>query len=83
MSSEHIIAFVLLGVRPVTRTIPIYRSLKRTRGIVEMHEITGQYDLMIKLAANNLEHLREILDEIRDKRGVESLEVSVSYNKVV
>ena len=48
-----------------------------------MHEITGQYDLMIKLAANNLEHLREILDEIRDKRGVESLEVSVSYNKVV
>lgn len=77
-----ITGFVLVKIAPVARIIPVYRSLRKIAGIVELHEITGEFDLMIKVVARDVEELREIMNKIRNKRGVHSLETIVSYHRI-
>lgn len=72
-----------MEIAPVSRIIPVYQSLSRLREIVEMHEITGEkYDLMIKVDAKGVPELRGVVDQIRGKRGVRSLETIVSYHRI-
>jgi Lrp/AsnC family transcriptional regulator for asnA, asnC and gidA len=72
----------MVGIRPVGRIIPIYRSVREIPGIVEMYEVTGEHDLIMKVVARDMKDLRTMVNEIRSRKGVHSLEASVCYNKV-
>ena len=80
---EQVIGFVMVKIDPVARIIPVYRSLRGMEGIVEMHEITGEFDLIIKVVAKDIEQLRTVVNQIRSKEGIRGLETIISYHKVV
>lgn len=83
MGREQITGFVMVKITPVSRTIPVYRSLKGMDGVVEMHEITGEFELIIKIIAENIDQLRRLVNQIRSKQGVLSLETIISYHRIV
>ena len=83
LDRKTITAFVLVKIAPVARIIPVYRSLREVDGIVEMHEITGEYDLIIKIVANDIEQMRSLVNQIRRRKGIHHLETIISYHAVV
>ena len=63
-------AVVLLKLKP-PYTTDLMHSFKDIDAISEASLIHGPYDCMIKLAADRIESLNEIVGKIREMKGVE------------
>jgi len=74
--------FILAKVSPIAHVVTVWRSLRRTPGVTEMHEITGEYDLLIKVVAKDLEELRGLVNEVRRRKGIHGLETILSIREV-
>lgn len=83
MKPGNISGFLMINITPVSRIIPTYRDLANFKEVVEMHEVTGEYDLILKFVVQSSEELGKLVNEIRALKGVNSLETIVSYHKIV
>lgn len=79
---DHITGFAFIKIEPVSRIKPAYERIKMQDAIVEIHEITGEYDLFCKIAAPDTESFRDALDSIRTAIGVKKVEIMISYHQI-
>lgn len=64
------IGFILIKAAP-TLEHEVYNNLSKIREIIELHPLFGEYDLIIKIEAEDFEKLGEIvIDKIRSLKGV-------------
>jgi DNA-binding Lrp family transcriptional regulator len=64
------IGFVLINVAPAHEQ-DIYKKLSKMPQIVELHPLFGEYDLIVKINANDFEELGTIIvNKIRSIPGV-------------
>ncbi|MGQ4834095.1 MAG: Lrp/AsnC ligand binding domain-containing protein [Candidatus Asgardarchaeia archaeon] len=76
------IGFVFIKIEPVSRIKPAYDYIKKNENIVEMHEVTGEFDILCKVTANTPDNFRETLDYIRQAIGVKKIDVMISYHQI-
>ncbi|AIC17237.1 putative transcriptional regulator, AsnC family [Nitrososphaera viennensis EN76] len=55
------------------------RNVKKVRGVVESHETSGAYDIILKVKADTEAELRDIIKNIRKVRGVGAAITSIVY----
>ncbi len=55
-------------------TTSVARRIRAVRGIAEVCEITGDFDIEVRILANSTQHLNECLEKIRSIEGVEVTE---------
>jgi len=77
----NIIAIVGIRVEPEKRK-RVIQSLVRYEGIIELYEVTGSYDLIAKIVARDIEHLRNLLavPGIQGILGTETMVILSSYD---
>jgi len=64
------IGFVLIKAAPALEH-DVYNKISKAPHIIEIHPLFGEYDLIVKIEAENFEKLGEIvLDKIRSVKGV-------------
>jgi DNA-binding Lrp family transcriptional regulator len=65
-----VIGFVLIDIIP-SKEHDVYNELSEVKEIVELHPLIGDYDIIAKVEAENLELLaRIVVDKIRSIPGV-------------
>jgi DNA-binding Lrp family transcriptional regulator len=55
------------------------KSVKKVRGVVESHETSGAYDIILKVKADTESELRDIIRNIRKVTGVGAAITSIVY----
>ncbi|MCP8323866.1 MAG: Lrp/AsnC family transcriptional regulator [Candidatus Methylarchaceae archaeon HK02M2] len=68
--SESANAIVLISLSPSTSSSEISKKLCEIDGIVDIHEVTGQYDIFVNITANNIVEVNKCIDEIRGIDGI-------------
>jgi DNA-binding Lrp family transcriptional regulator len=69
-SSGVAIGFVLISTAPA-KEHEVYTELLRVKGIVELHPLFGEYDLIAKVEAEDFNALGQlVVDKIRSVPGV-------------
>ncbi|MCI0496959.1 MAG: Lrp/AsnC ligand binding domain-containing protein [Thermoplasmata archaeon] len=63
------IAYVLISTEPGMEQA-ILKTLQKAEGIVEIHPLFGEYDIMGKVEAEGITHLSEIVEKIRQVEGI-------------
>ena len=64
------IAFVLISTAPA-KDHEVYNELMKVKEVVELHPLFGEYDLIAKIEAKNLNELGQIVvDKVRSIPGV-------------
>ena len=64
------IGFILIKAAPMLEH-EVYNKLLKMQDIIELHPLFGEYDLIIKIEAEDFEKLGEIvIDKIRSLKGV-------------
>ena len=64
------IGFILIKAAPALEH-EVYNKLSKTREIIELQPLFGEYDLIAKIEAENFEKLGEIvINNIRSIKGV-------------
>ncbi len=76
------VGFVFIKIEPVSRIKPAYEYIKKNENIVEMHEVTGEYDILCKVTSNSPDEFRDTLDFIRQAIGVKKIDVMISYHQI-
>jgi len=64
-----VIAYVLISTEPGMEQA-ILKTLQKAEGIVEIHPLFGEYDIMGKVEAEGITHLSEIVEKIRQVEGI-------------
>lgn len=65
-----VIGFVMISVTP-PNVKRVYNELSKVTEIVELNALFGEYDLMVKIEAENVDELAKIvIDKIRTIQGV-------------
>lgn len=70
--NKHIEAYVWLKVANNVYTTSVARQLAALRNVVSVSEITGEYDIVVKVVAENTEELNQAIEGIREVKGVAS-----------
>jgi 2-isopropylmalate synthase len=70
--NKHIEAYVWLKVANNVYTTSVARRLAALRNVVSVSEITGEYDIVVKVVAENTEELNQAIEGIREVKGVAS-----------
>ena len=78
----NIIVFICIEIEPVPNIKRIYEELKSRKDVMEIYEITGEYDLIIKVQLENLQYLRTLVQYIREKEGVKNVYTMITYHRV-
>ena len=72
-------AYVLVVTNP-GETKNVYAAAKSTKGVVEIHEVMGPYDIVIEIEVESLSDVPPILsDKIRVIPGIESTTSLVTF----
>jgi DNA-binding Lrp family transcriptional regulator len=72
-------AYVLIVANPGT-TRSVYEALRQVKGIVELHEVMGPYDIVAEIQVHDLADVPPILGEhIRTIPGIESTTSLVTF----
>jgi DNA-binding Lrp family transcriptional regulator len=77
-----IIVFMCIEIEPVPNIKKIYEELNTRKDVKEIYEITGEYDLIIKVQLDNLQYLRALVQFIREKEGVKNVYSMITYHRV-
>ncbi|MEM1944720.1 MAG: Lrp/AsnC family transcriptional regulator [Nitrososphaerota archaeon] len=75
-------AFTFVSVNPATPTPQVAESLRRVRGVEEVYEITGQYDVVALLAVSDMAELNKGIEEIRHVPGVRDTSTSIILRQI-
>ena len=59
------------------------KSLKKIPEIVEIHAITGQYTIFIKIICKDTTHFRNFLDTIHKVKGITRTETFMSFEETI
>ena len=64
------IGFILVSVEPGYERV-VYNLLSKVNGISELHQLFGEYDIIVKIEANDFYEIGDIiLGKIRTIKGV-------------
>jgi len=75
--NRHIEAYVWLKVANNVYTTSVARRLAALRNVMSVSEITGEYDIVVKVVAENTEELNQAIEGIREVKGVTSTLTSI------
>jgi len=65
-----VIAFVLIHVSPL-RESEVFNTLSKLHEVIELHPLFGEYDLIVKIEAEDYESIGEIIiHKIRTIEGI-------------
>ena len=59
------------------------QSLKKIPEIVEIHAITGQYTIFIKIICKDTSHFRNFLDRVHKVKGITRTETFMSFEETI
>ena len=59
------------------------KSLKKIPEIVEIHAITGQYTIFIKIICKDTSHFRNFLDSVHKVKGITRTETFMSFEETI
>ena len=59
------------------------KSLKKIPEIVEIHAITGQYTIFIKIICKDTSHFRNFLDTVLKVKGITRTETFMSFEETI
>ncbi len=68
--TEEMEALVWIKCESSVYTTSVARRLSMIRGVVEVVEVTGQYDVVVRIRAKDHVELNQIVEDIRSVRGV-------------
>jgi DNA-binding Lrp family transcriptional regulator len=64
------IGFALLSISPLKEK-EVYQTLQRISEIIEIHPLFGEYDILVKISANDIDTIGDvIINKIRSIDGV-------------
>ncbi len=63
-------AITLLSVSPAYPTSSISQELIKVQNIETVHEVTGQYDIVVMISGSNITEVNRCIEEIRGVKGV-------------
>ena len=66
-----VIAYVLISTEP-GKEQGVLKTLQKAEGVVEIHPLFGEYDIMAKVEAEGITHLSEIVEKIRSVEGIKA-----------
>jgi 2-isopropylmalate synthase len=75
--NKHIEAYVWLKVANNVYTTSVARRVAALRNVVSVSEVTGDYDIVARVVAENTEELNQVIENIREIRGVVSTLTSI------
>ncbi|MEM4024341.1 Lrp/AsnC ligand binding domain-containing protein, partial [Pyrobaculum sp.] len=75
--NRHIEAYIWLKVANNVYTTSVARRVAALKNVVSVSEITGEYDIVVKLVAENTEELNQAIENIRQIKGVASTFTSI------
>lgn len=70
--NKHIEAFIWIKVDENVYTTSVARRVSTISGVVNVGEVTGDFDIVARVVASNAEELNRIIEDIRSVRGVKS-----------
>ncbi|MEM1664045.1 MAG: homocitrate synthase [Pyrobaculum sp.] len=70
--NRHIEAYVWLKVSNNVYTTSVARRVAVLKNVVSVSEVTGEYDVVLKIIAESTEELNRVIESIREIKGVES-----------
>nr|WP_245218486.1 homocitrate synthase [Pyrobaculum islandicum] len=70
--NRHIEAYVWLKVANNVYTTSVARRVAAIKNVASVAEVTGDYDIVVKVVAENVEELNQIIENIREIKGVVS-----------
>ncbi|MGY0287246.1 MAG: hypothetical protein DSO07_05440 [Thermoproteota archaeon] len=74
-------ALVALAVKP-TMTADFKKNLVMMRGVKEILYVTGEYDFLIRMEAQNTFELSRLIEELRGQEGVEKTVTFIVLEKL-
>jgi len=80
--NKHIEAYVWLKVANNVYTTSVARRVAAIRNVVAVSEVTGEYDIVAKVVAENTEELNATIESIREVKGVVSTLTSLVLKKI-
>ncbi|ALU11866.1 2-isopropylmalate synthase [Ignicoccus islandicus DSM 13165] len=80
--TENLEAIVWIKVDSNAFTSSVARKLSSIEGVREVAEITGDYDLLVKVVSPDHAFLNSVLDSIRNVKGVESTHTQIVLKKI-
>jgi 2-isopropylmalate synthase len=75
--NKHIEAYVWLKVANNVYTTSVARRVAALRNVASVSEVTGDYDIVARVIAENTEELNQVIENIREIRGVVSTLTSI------
>jgi 2-isopropylmalate synthase len=75
--NKHIEAYVWLKVANNVYTTSVARRVAALRNVASVSEVTGDYDIVAKVVAENTEELNQVIENIREIKGVVSTLTSI------
>lgn len=74
--------FALLSISPLYEK-EVYKKLKDTSEIIEVHPLFGEYDILLKIEAINIDSIGEIvINKIRSIKGVTDTKTLIGTNSL-
>jgi len=70
--NRHVEAYVWLKVANNVYTTSVARRVAALKNVVSVSEVTGEYDIVAKVVAENTEELNQVIENIREIKGVAS-----------
>ncbi|MEM2025817.1 MAG: Lrp/AsnC ligand binding domain-containing protein, partial [Desulfurococcaceae archaeon] len=67
---SRIEAIILVKCEPNVYTTSIARRIASLREVVEVHEVSGEYDIQVRVSALTITDLNECLEKIRSMKGI-------------
>ncbi|MCC6031698.1 MAG: homocitrate synthase [Pyrobaculum sp.] len=75
--NKHIEAYVWLKVANNVYTTSVARRVAALRNVASVSEVTGDYDIVARVVAENTEELNQVIENIREIKGVVSTLTSI------
>ena len=63
-------AITLLSINPAYPTSKISQKLVKLSNVETVHEVTGQYDIVVTISASSITEVNRCIEEIRTVEGV-------------
>ncbi len=74
--------FALLSISPLYE-VEVYKKLKDTSEIIEVHPLFGEYDILLKIETVDIDSIGEIvISKIRSIKGVMDTKTLIGTNSL-
>jgi len=80
--NKHIEAYVWLKVANNVYTTSVARRVAAIKNVVAVSEVTGEYDIVAKVVAENTEELNAVIESIREIKGVVSTLTNIVLKEI-